>query len=342
MYSQIMEDVRKCIRLEEPTRVPYFPLGLEFDVTHSGKALRHCRRNPDVMIDVIASATADFDYDWVIVHPDDLGEYESMGIEVTDEENLPPAVRTYLPFTEESVDRMVFPEIGRDGRMPWHLEVIRGLKQRLGGQVCVTGRIAAPFSACGLLFGVEPILMGMIENPDLLTKAMRLLEDYNVRWAQAQVESGADAIWLGDCLATSYFISPDNYRQHAAGPADTASKGIQRCGGIVLYHGGEISLPHLEIAAELSFDTINIGEHADLAEVKERIGGKVCLMGNLDPIRVLREGTPDKVQEETSKTVLAGKVGGGYIFCTGEGVTHDTPVENVLAMTQAVRKCGQY
>ena len=342
MYSQIMEDVRKCVRLEEPTRVPYFPLGLEFDVTHAGKPIRQCRRNPDVMIDVIANATADFDYDWAIVHPDDLGEYESMEIEVTDEENLPPAVRTYLPFTEETVDRMVFPEIGRDGRMPWHLAVISGLKQRLGGEVCVTGRIAAPFSACGLLFGVEPTLMGMIENPDLLTKAMRMLEDYNVRWAQAQIEAGADAIWLGDCLATSYFISPDNFRQHAAGPADTASKEIQRCGGIVFYHGGEISLPHLEIAAELSFDTINIGEHSDLAEIKDRIGGKICLMGNLDPIRVLREGTPDKVQEETSKTVLSGKVGGGYIFCTGEGVTHDTSEENVLAMMQAVRKNGQY
>jgi uroporphyrinogen-III decarboxylase len=137
-----MEDVGKCVNLEEPTRVPYFPLGLEFDVTHAGKPLRQCRRNSDVMIDVIANAATD--YDWAIVHPDDLGEYESMGIEVTDEENRPPAVKTYLPFTEQSVGRMVFPKIGRDGRMPWHLEVIGGLKQRLAGRACIVGRIAAP------------------------------------------------------------------------------------------------------------------------------------------------------------------------------------------------------
>jgi uroporphyrinogen-III decarboxylase len=31
--------------------------------------------------------------------------------------------------------------------------------------------------------------MGTIENPDLLNKAMRLLEDYNVMWAQAQIEA---------------------------------------------------------------------------------------------------------------------------------------------------------
>ena len=341
MYSQIMLDVRKCIRLEEPSRVPFFSLGHDFDIIHAGKTDRQCRRNPDLMVDVTAKAVADFDYDWAFVHPDDLGEYESMGIEVTDEENLPPAVKTYLPLTEESVDRMILPEIGRDGRMPWHLEVIRGLKQRLGGRVCVTGRIAAPFSACGLIFGVEPTLMGMIENPDLLKKAMAMFEDYNARWAQAQVEAGANAIWLGDCLATSYFISPQDYQQHAAEPADTTSRAIQQSGGVVLYHGGEVSLPHLDIAAELSFDAINIGERADLTEIKERIGSKVCLMGNLDPILTLREGSTGDVQEKTKKVVLDGK-GGGYIFCTGEGITHDTPEENVNAMAQTVREYGQY
>jgi len=278
MNSQIMNDLQKCTHLEEPSRVPFFPLGLDFDIIYTGKSFRQCRLNPDVMIDVITKAVADFDYDWAFVHPDDLGEYESMGIEVTDEENLPPAVKKYLPFSEESIDNITFPEVGVDGRMPWHLEVIRGLKQQLDGRVCVTGRIAAPFSTCGLIFGVEPTLMVMIENPDLLKRAMVLFEDYNARWAQAQIEAGADAIWLGDCLATSYFISPEDFRRYAASPADSTSQAIQKCNGIVLYHGGEVSLPHLEIAAELSFDAINIGEGADLAEVREHIGERVCII----------------------------------------------------------------
>jgi uroporphyrinogen-III decarboxylase len=39
--------------------------------------------------------------------------------------------------------------------------------------------------------------------------------------------------------------------------------------------------------------------------------------------------------------VRAGCAGGGYIFCTGEGITHDTPVENVRAMVRAVRENGR-
>jgi uroporphyrinogen-III decarboxylase len=65
-------------------------------------------------------------------------------------------------------------------------------------------------------------------------------------------------------------------------------------------------------------------------------------MGNLDTIEVLRPSTPEEVEREVGRIVRAARDGGGYIFCTGEGVTHDTPVENVKAMARAVRACGRY
>ncbi len=36
--------------------------------------------------------------------------------------------------------------------------------------------------------------------------------------------------------------------------------------GIVFYHGNERSLPHLQIMAELAFDTINVGEDIDIED----------------------------------------------------------------------------
>ncbi len=40
--------------------------------------------------------------------------------------------------------------------------------------------------------------------------------------------------------------------------------------------------------------------------------------------------------------VDAAAPGGGYIFCTGEGITHDTPPANMTAMVRAVRAHGGY
>ena len=113
-------------------------------------------------------------------------------------------------------------------------------------------------------------------------------------------------------------------------------------GGIVFYHGSECSMPHLELMAELSFDTINIGEGIDIAEVKQAVGTKKCVMGNLDTTNVLRHKSPREVAEQTKTIVERGRVNGGYIFCTGEGILRDTPKENVKAMVEAVRSYGKY
>jgi uroporphyrinogen decarboxylase len=340
-YENILDDLKRCIALETPSRVPCFPLGLEFDIRDSGFTHRQFRDNPEVMVQVGLNAVKRYDYDWYILHPDDLIEYEGTGIVIRYDENIPPAVSQYLPATESTLAGLRLPAYPAKGtRMALHLEGLRGLRTALGSEVCLTGRIAAPFSSVTLILGVEATLSLMVENPKLLVEFMKSLVEYNDTYAQAQLEAGADAIWLGDCVATSHFISPEHYKAFAAEYADKSCRRIQRGGGIVFYHGCERSIPHLEIMAELAFDTINIGEGVDIAEVKNAIGSKKCVMGNLDTINVLREKSAEEVEEETKTIVEKGKVGGGYVFCTGEEIPHDTPRENVSAMVKAVRLYG--
>ncbi|MBA7567812.1 Uroporphyrinogen decarboxylase [subsurface metagenome] len=182
----------------------------------------------------------------------------------------------------------------------------------------------------------------MLENPPLLRRYMEFFLEYNDVAAVAQLKAGADALWLGDCVATSHFISPQQYEDHAAEPAALSAGRIRERGGIVFYHGNEKSIPHLKIMASLSFDAINIGEGVDIGEVKTEIGDQVCIMGNLDTINDLQPGSPEEVEQVVKNIVKKAKPGGGYIFCTGEGVPDNTPVENVRAMMRAVKQYGKY
>lgn len=318
-------------------------MGLDFDIYDAGFTHRQYRENPDIMTQVALRTVKDYDYDWVIVHPDDLIEYEDTGIGIKYDENIPPAVKRYLPADEDTLRSLI--KMGSPvvkGRTALHLEGIRNIKRELGDTVCVTGRIAAPYSSIALILGIEPALMLMLENPELLKRYMDFFIGYNDAFAQTQIEAGADAIWLGDCVATSNFISPMQYEDFAAEYADRSSGLIQRHGGIVFYHGCEKSIPHLEIMAKLSFDTMNIGEGIDIGEVKRVIGKEKCIMGNLDTINVLQIKSPLEVEEETKCIVEKGKPGGGYIFCTGEGIPSNTNRENVKSMVEAVKKYGRY
>jgi uroporphyrinogen decarboxylase len=314
-----------------------------YDFHIQGFTHRQWRTDPAVMRQVGTGAVEMFDVDVYMLHPDDLIEYEEMGIGVTDQEDLPPAVSRYLPATEETLRALRSPsDLGRNGRLARHLEGLRGLKRALGGSVCLTGRIAAPFTTLSLILGVQEALLLMLEQPALLGRFMDFFLDYNDAVARLQREAGADAIWLGDCVATSHFISVEQYVQFAAAAAAESARRIRERGGICFYHGAEISIPHLQAMAELGFDAINVGYGVDIAEVKRAIGSKVCVMGNLDTIRVLRPLGPEAVTVEVSRMVQAARQGGGYIFCTGEGITHDTPIANVRAMARAVRARGGY
>lgn len=342
-YKGVLDDVRKCAALEVPSRVPFFPLGVMYDFHVLGFTHRRWRTDPEVMLKVGTGAVRMFDYDIYMLHPDDLIEYEEMGIGVTDEENLPPAVRAYLPPTEETLAALRQPgDLGKTGRLARHLSGLRALKRDLGDTVCLTGRIAAPFTTITLILGIQETLLLMLEQPALLRRYMDFFLDYNAAVAQLQLDAGADALWLGDCVATSHFISVEHYREFAARHAEESSSRIRAKGGLVFYHGAEISIPHLDVMADLVFDAINIGYGVDIGDVKKAIGSRMCVMGNLDTIRVLRPLAPDEVERDVARIVEAAGPGGGYIFCTGEGITHDTPIENAKAMVRAVRRCGRY
>ena len=118
-----------------------------FDFHIQGYTHRQWRSDPQVMVRVAAGAIRMFDYDVFMLHPDDLIEYEGMGIGVTDEEDLPPAVSRYLPPTAETLRRLreaVPKDPAAGGRLARHLEGLRAIKGELGRDVCLTGRIAAP------------------------------------------------------------------------------------------------------------------------------------------------------------------------------------------------------
>jgi uroporphyrinogen decarboxylase len=342
-YPEAMSDIRSCLNLRAPSRVPAFPLCISYDYGCFGYTHAAWRNSPEVMLELAKRAIGEFDYDVYMLHPDDLIEYEGTGIDIKFEETLPPAVRTYLPADERTLSRLnISASLATRGRMALHLEGLSAIKDGFGDSVCLAGRIAAPFSSVALILGIEAALMLMLEDPRLFNRYLDFFLEYNDVVAAAQLDAGADALWLGDCVATSHFISPQQYQDHAAEYAAASCRRIQKRGGIVFYHGEESSIPHLRIMSALGFDAINIGARADMGVVKKQIGNRICIMGNLDPINDLQPGSPDDVQRAVKTILGAAKAGGGYVFCTAEGVTDNTPVENVKAMMSALRKYGRY
>lgn len=342
-YDGLMDDMRLIARNETPSRVPFLALSEEFDVRwYDHGSYQQISDDPQLLADCTIAAVEAFDYDWAWLQVDDCMEFEPLGVGVKGEGNILRATCEYLPATRVTLDALKQIDPHRDGRLPILLEAIRKVRDHFGDTVCVCGRTAAPFSSTALLYGIEETMMLTVLDPDLLHATNDFFVELQANLSRAQFEAGAHAVWLGDCNAMSNLISVAHYSEFAFGACRELVDRQHQIGLLSLLHNSEIKGAYIAKQTELGIDVMSVGPEADIVEAREITRGKVALCGNLDPVNVLMNGTPDQVVAECERIIGVCKPGGGYALNSGEMIPRDTPEENMRAMAACARRLGAY
>jgi len=122
---------------------------------------------------------------------------------------------------------------------------------------------------------------------------------------------------------------------------------IHRLGhqAILIYFGGVMD--RLEQIAALGADALLVeasmkGYVNDIGEIAARIGDRVTLFGNLDPVGVLQEGSDAAVEAEVRRQVAAGRRARGFIVSPASPITPATPlarVQRFLALARDLGRC---
>jgi uroporphyrinogen-III decarboxylase len=109
--------------------------------------------------------------------------------------------------------------------------------------------------------------------------------------------------------------------------------------------GSVVSL--IEDFIEAGFDVLNPVQLSatgmDPVELKRRFGDRLVFWGGgVDTQRTLSFGTPEEVRREVRERIRAFSPGGGFVFNPVHNVQPGTPVENLIAMFDALREYGTY
>lgn len=336
-YPGVMDDIRAAVALERPARLPVFLCSEEADVRLCGSRYDRYNAIATEMARVQIEAIERFDYDWAWLQVDDCIEFEPLGVGVQGGGDILPATCRYLPATDASLAHLRRHAYRVEGRMAVLLEAIGLVKAHFGDRVCVTGRVAAPFSSVTLAFGITETMLLLYDGPEFVQEALQVLGEYQLRFGLDQIAAGADALWVGDCNASGHLISPGLYREFAQEPASRLSRGLRAAGADVFYHASEESPAMLDLQADAGFSVLSVGPGLPLAEARGIVGRRVCLCGNVDPIAVLSQGTPEMVRAAVEQTVATISATGGHILNSGEMVPRDTPEANIQAFVDAGR-----
>jgi uroporphyrinogen decarboxylase len=109
-----------------------------------------------------------------------------------------------------------------------------------------------------------------------------------------------------------------------------------------LFHCDGNTTHLLDCIADIGMDIFNFDANMDIVLVKQKVGDRVCLLGNLSALHTLREGTTQEVDDACRHIVETAKPGGGLILSTGSGTGMGTPAENIEAMIAAGARYGRY
>jgi MtaA/CmuA family methyltransferase len=334
--STTMDNIRACVDLQEPYDLPVFALSQEFDARYAGLTYAQYIRDAETVVRTQLRAIDRFGWDWCWLHLDDTLEFEPLGVGVAAGENVVPATTDYLPFDRRTLRTMSLPDPLTAGRMWLLLDAIRGLREARGDRTCVTGRVAAPFSAVTLMFGIAQSLLKMLDNPRLFRDALHFAEEAAISYGLAQIEAGAHAIWLGDCNASTHLISVDHFRKWALEPCARVTEALKDAGALVFLHNSEETIPGLQAQAETAPSALSVGPGLDIGRARAALPD-TALIGNIDPVGLLQRGSASQVAAETDRQVRLA-VGGAMIFNSGECVPREAKGPNLHTMVDTARK----
>lgn len=103
-------------------------------------------------------------------------------------------------------------------------------------------------------------------------------------------------------------------------------------------------IPHfIDAGFEILNPVQTSAKNMDPASLKAEFGDQVSFWGGgVDTQHTLPFGTPDEVRAQVKERIAAFGLGGGFIFTPIHNVQASVPVENLIAMYEAVKEYGQY
>jgi uroporphyrinogen decarboxylase len=275
--------------------------------------------------------------DAAILFSDILIAVEAMGMNLEFSDKKGPVLIDPIR-TKAGVERLVIPDT--EDSMPFVLETIRILRSAL--KVPLIGFSGAPFTLATYMIegGSSKNFLNtkrmMFQNPGLFSLLMDKITMTVISYLTAQIRAGAQAVQLFDTWAG--VLAPGDYKEYVLPYVRKAVAELKKEGVPVIYFVNECSALLREIK-KTKADVIGIDWRIDLKDAVKGLGKKFAVQGNLDPCALFlpREKMEDKVKDILWK----GELAKGHVFNLGHGILPETPVENAVAVVEAVHRFSE-
>ena len=343
------ERILAAMRLEKPDRVPVTPFGLGH-LDPKGSVARELIRKTDPILTAGADGNAflgsaaktttvrDGDTTITTFHTPKgdlvrkVRRTEITSATVEFPLKTPDDIERFLsiPFVPPKPDASAF----------------HALKAEVGGDALVMVGIANAVCLPASWFSPEGFCLAWIEAPDLVVQLTALAAARTNAFAEALCQAGVDAFRIIGGEYASVQLGPKGF-DHLVMAFDPELVAIMhRYNAMAYYHNHGPVMPFIDRFADLGIDALDPIEappwgDADLAEVKRRIGDRVCLVGNLDDMEILEKLSEAEVKRIARERIELAGPNGFLLGGTASGTYTEPGARNFIAMVEVAEEYGR-
>ena len=307
----------------------------------AGDFLSLCK-NTELATEVTIQPLERFDLDAAILFSDILTIPDAMGLGLYFAEGEGPKFERPVR-TEADVAAL---QVADMDKLRYVTDAVASIRKALNGRVPLIGFSGSPFTlACYMIEGgsskeFRTIKSMMYQRPDLLHTILDVLADSVIVYLNAQIAAGAQAVQIFDTWGGA--LSHVAYREFSLRYMQKIVAGLQREAEgrqvpvIAFTKGGGL---WLEAMAAIGVDALGLDWTVDLHAARVRVGDKVTLQGNFDPMALF--GTPESIEQEVARILAEFGAGNGHVFNLGHGINQHTNPEHAKVLIDAVHRLSK-
>ena len=311
-------------------RLPLLPITMMFACQQTGALYHDYCTDYRVLVEGQIRTAETFGFDYVNTMSDPAREAADCGaaVEYFDQQPVALIEDQALLADKSKLARLKTPDPLGGGRMHNAIRAVAALKQRVGRDLLVEGWVEGPIAEGADLRGINTLMLDFFDDPAFVRDLFAWVVELELGFAREQVKAGADSIGVGDAAAS--LVGPALYQEFVWPYEKKLADGIRALGAKVRMHICGNTRRILQGLGKLQCDIVDLDSLAPMGEGRAQMGADQVLLGNLNPVTVLRNGTPAGVTEALAECHR--QAGARFIVGAGCEVPRDTPLDNLRAL----------
>lgn len=199
------------------------------------------------------------------------------------------------------------------------------------------------------VYGLENLLWGVIDKNPLIEELFSMLNKWFIARLKIILEEKPDTVYHMGCYETTDFWSPKIFEKLFFPLLQEEIRLIHEKEAKFHYYTVTGIMPLIDYYKKVDIDILSSLDpvfpgDADLPQIKQRIGDKVCLWGGVNPTKTIEQGTAQEVREAVIQAISSCAKGGGFVLSTAGSIYEDTKkaYDNIMTMIKTCHEFGRY